>query len=454
MTDTTLRPASKNWDRSVWRIAGPLMLANISTPLLGIVDTAVIGQLSGAHYIGAVAISAQIFSVVYWGFGFIRQGTSGFTAQSYGAENHDQMRAYFLRGLVIAGVAGATLIICQIPLLWAALAVLNPSAEVAALASEYYLIRIWGAPAALAGYAVLGWFVGTQNTRLALVIQLFMNGLNIVLDFVFVLGFDMGVAGVAYATLIAEVSGVVLGIYLVHRRAGTMGGQWRKDLVRDWSAMRHMLSVNRDILIRTLTMEVVFISVTAIGARMGDEVLAANAVLLLFQTFMAYGLDGFADAAEALSGQAYGARRPDHFRAATRACARWAVLLSLPVCLIYLLEGEAIIDLITVTESVRSLSRDYLIWTVVLPIISVWAFLLDGIYFGLTQARRMRNAMLTSLMIFGASLLVTIDNFDNHGLWLSFTIFMAARGITLGVGYPRLVRLIETGPGHLRTEAS
>lgn len=426
------------------------MLANLSVPLLGIVDTAVIGQLTGAHYIGAVAISAQIFSVVYWGFGFIRQGTSGFTAQAFGAENHDQMRAYFFRGMLIAGIAGSVLVILQAPLLWAALAVLSPSDQVAQLASEYFSIRIWGAPAALASYAVLGWFVGTQNTRYALAVQVFANGLNIVLDIVFVLGLDMGVSGVALATLIAEVSGAAFGVWLIARRARSIGGRWRIELVRDWPAMRHLLGVNRDIMLRTLCMEVAFVSLTAIGARMGDQVLAANAVLLLFQTFVAYGLDGFADAAEALSGQAYGARNKARFRMAVAATARWAIGVSVLVGGLYWIVGGAVIDLITVTESVRTVAREYLIWNALLPAVSVWAFLFDGIYFGLTQAKRMRNAMLLSVLIYGASLPLTLDAFGNHGLWLSFTIFMAARGATLAAGFPRLLGLIDEGPSHLR----
>lgn len=429
------------------------MLANVSTPLLGIVDTAVIGQLSGAHYIGAVAISAQIFSIVYWAFGFIRQGTSGFTAQAFGADDPDQVRAYFLRGMVIAAVAGSALILLQVPILWASLQVLAPSDQVAELASAYFEIRIWGAPAALAGYAVLGWLIGTQNTALALVVQVFMNGLNIVLDIVFVLGFDMGVEGVAIATLIAEVSGALLGVALIAWRSKSMGGAWRKDLVREWSAMRHMLVVNRDIFFRTMTMQAVFITVTAVGSRMGDEFLAANAVLFLFQTFMAYGLDGFADAAEALAGQAYGKRDTKRFTDSAKACARWAVIFSGPICVIYWFAGGAIVDQITVTEDVRSLARAYLIWTAVLPLISVWAFLLDGIYFGLTMARAMRNAMIVSFLIFAISLPFTLEYLDNHGLWLSFTIFMAARGVTLGVGYPKLVRMIADGPAHLRTQS-
>lgn len=443
-------PARENWNRSVWRIAGPLIVANLSVPLLGIVDTAVVGQLPEARLIGAVAIAAQIFSIVYWGFSYIRQGTSGLTAQSRGAGNHDEMRACFLRGLLIAGIAGAGLIVLQAPLLRLSLAVLGPSDRVAVLVREYFMIRIWSAPAALVGYSVLGWFIGIQKTRYALAVHLFMNGLNIVLDVVFVLGLDLGVAGVAYATLIAEICGALLGIILVCRLADTIGGRWCWRRARDWQAMRCLLGINRDIMIRTLGLQVVFVAMTAIGARTGDEVLAANAVLLLFQTFMAYGLDGFADAVETLSGQAYGARRVTWFRAAVGASVRWAVGLSVSACVVYGFFGGAIIDMITIAEDVRALSRTYLAWAVLLPFISVWAFLLDGIYFGLAQVAKTRNAMLLSLVIFGISLPATISAFGNHGLWLSFTIFMIARGATLGLGYPKLIALVEAGPAHLQ----
>ncbi|MEQ8666029.1 MAG: MATE family efflux transporter [Rhodospirillales bacterium] len=452
--DAPEQPSSVNWNRRVWRIAAPIMLANVSTPLLGIVDTAVIGQLPGAYYIGAVAVAAQIFTVVYWGFGFLRQGTSGFTAQSLGADNPDQVRAFYLRGLTLAAVIGLGLIVLQTPILWGALQIIGPSDQVGELAREYFLIRIWGAPATLAAYVTLGWFVGTQNARAALMIQVFVNGLNIVLDLVFVIGFEWGVPGVAAATLISEVVGAAVGIVMVYRYANRIGGRWRIDLVRHWSALRKMLSVNRDIMLRTLAMEVVFVSLAAIGARLGDDILAANALLLLLQTFMAAGLDAFADAAESLSGHAYGRRDPAQFTAAVRAAAIWGGVFALPFSVAYWLFGGFIIDFISVTPSVRELSREFLPWAALLPLISVWCFLLDGVYLGLSQARTMRNAMIISVAIYIAGVGFAVDALGNHGLWLAFSIFMAMRGVTLAWRFPALVALIDKGPQHLHAQAT
>lgn len=438
----------RSWNRTVWKLAGPIMLSNISVPLLGIVDTAVVGQLEGAHYIGAVAVGAQIFAIVYWGFGFLRMGTSGFTAQSLGMGDMDQVRAYLLRAFVIATIAGLALVVLQRPIMWATLFVIEPSEQVASLADAYFSIRIWGAPAVLGGYALLGWYVGIQNTKALLAVELGKNLLNIILDVVFVFGFEWGVEGVALATVISEVLAFLFGIWLAFRLARDLGGQWRKDLVIQWARLKKMMALNRDILIRTLVMEVAFVSFTAIGARMGDNILAANAVLSLFQGLMAYGLDGFANAVETLAGHAYGARDKARFNGAVRATTIWAIGFSVPIAVLYWLFGDLGIDLLTATQSVRDVSYEYLPWIAILPVLSVWSFQLDGIFFGMTRAGDMRNAMIASLAIYGVALYFLIDAFGNHGLWLSFCIFMVARGVTLGVLYPKLPRLVEQGPSH------
>lgn len=424
------------------------MLSNISVPLLGIVDTAVVGQLEGAHYIGAVAVGAQIFAIVYWGFGFLRMGTSGFTAQSLGMGDHDQVRAYLLRAFVIAAVASMALIILQRPIMWATLIVIDPSAQVAELADAYFSIRIWGAPAVLGGYALLGWYVGIQNTRALLAMELGKNVINMVLDVLFVFGFGWGVEGVALATVISEVVAFAFGIWLALRLANGLGGRWRPDLVRQWARLKRMMALNRDILLRTLVMEVAFVSFTAIGARMGDNILAANAVLFLFQNLMAYGLDGFANAVETLAGHAYGARDKARFKGSVRATTIWALGFSVPISVAYWLLGDLGINALTKTQDVRDVAYQFLPWIAVLPILSVWSFQLDGIFFGMTRAGDMRNAMIASLAIYGASLYFLIEPFGNHGLWLAFCIFMIARGVTLGVLYPRLPKLVEQGPLH------
>ena len=438
----------KSWNRTVWRLAGPIMLSNVSVPLLGIVDTAVVGQLPGAYYIGAVAVGAQIFSVVYWGFGFLRMGTTGFASQSLGADDTDQVRAYLLRAFVIAGIAGLALVALQRPIMWGTLAIIAPSERVAELADAYFSIRIWGAPAVLAGYALLGWFVGIQRTGAVLLLQLGMNVLNITLDLIFVLGLDWGVEGVALATVISEVSAAIFGIWLALRTARTLGGSWRWDLVRQWNRLKRMMTLNRDILFRTLCLEAAFIIFMAIGARMGDTVLAANAVLFLFQGLMAYGLDGFAHAVETLSGHAYGARNLRQFKGAVRATTIWSIGFSVPVAITFWFLGDIAINVMSKTQEVRDVAYVYLPWIAVLPILSVWSFQLDGIFFGMTRAGDMRNAMFVSLVVFVVGVAVLVEPLGNHGLWLAFSIFMVARGLTLGLLFRRLPALIEQGPDH------
>lgn len=438
----------RSWNRTVWRLAGPIMLSNVSVPLLGIVDTAVVGQLQGAHYIGAVAVGAQIFSIVYWGFGFLRMGTTGFTSQSLGMEDFDQVRAYLLRAFIISGIAGLSLILLQRPIMWGTIAIMAPSEQVSELADAYFSIRIWGAPAVLAGYALLGWFVGIQRTGAVLMLQLGMNILNIALDLLFVLGFGWGVEGVALATVISEVTAAIFGCWLAIWASRSIGGTWRWSLVCQWNRLKRLMLLNRDILFRTLCLEAAFVSFTAISARMGDTVLAANAVLFLFQGFMAYGLDGFAHAVETLTGHAYGARNVRQFRGAIRATTIWSIGFSVPVAVVYWLIGDMVIDILTLTQSVRDLAYTYLPWVAILPVLSVWSFQLDGIFFGMTRAGDMRNAMIISLIIFGISVFLLIEPFGNHGLWLAFCLFMIARAVTLGFLLPRLAGFIEQGPDH------
>jgi len=264
----------------------------------------------------------------------------------------------------------------------------------------------------------------------------------------FVMGLGLGVEGVALATVISEVCGAVFGIWLAFRMTKNIGGVWRSDLVRQWSRMKSMMVLNRDILFRTLCLEAAFITFMAIGARMGDTVLAANAVLFLFQGLMAYGLDGFAHAVETLSGHAYGSRDIKKFKGAIRATSIWAIGFSVPAALAYWFFGEAAIDILSKTQEVRDVAYAYLPWIAVLPILSVWSFQLDGIFFGMTRAGDMRNAMIVSLAVYGVAVLALTGPMGNHGLWLAFSIFMVARAITLGALYPRLSALVERGPKH------
>ena len=428
--------------RRVWHIAGPIIISNISVPMLGAVDTAVMGHLPDPKYLGGVAVGAMVFTFIYWGFGFLRMGTGGLTAQAFGAQDADEVRACLARAAVIGIPAAFALIILQVPIASVAFSILEASPGVEALAYEYFSVRIWGAPATLMNFALLGWFIGCQNTRAALWHQLSLNGVNILLDLVFVLGLDWGVAGVAAATAIADAVAVVIGLFLALPIVRRLGGAFVRAKILETSKIRRTIALNIDIFIRTICLVSAFAYFTAQGAAFGNVVLAANAVLLNFQTFMAHALDGFAHAAEALGGGAIGARDRQAFRDAVRVSVFWGLLVAVAFSLVYLLAGPLIIDALTGIESVREAGRDYLLWLVLMPLVAVFPFLLDGIFLGGTRGATMRNAMIVSLLIYLVSCYFLVPVWGNNGLWASLTIFMGARGLTLGVRYPALLRTI------------
>ena len=436
------------WNRRIWAFAGPVILSNISVPLLGAVDTAVVGRLPGPHYLGAVAVGALIFSVLYAGLFFLRMGTTGLTAQSHGRRSVIEVHEWLLRALALAVALGVLITALQWPIGRAAFAIVAPSSEVAELAERYYQVRIFGAPFALINLALLGWFFGVQNTRAALITQLYLNGSNIGLDIAFVQGLGWGVPGVAWATLISEVSAAALGLFFARRqlralraRAAEPAPPGSLDL---WNrtALARMFSVNRDIFIRSMCLQAAITTFTSLGARMSDQVLATNAVLINFQWFMSYGLDGFANAAESFVGEAVGSRSRTRLRAAVKASTQWALILAVAFTLAYALLGPLLIDTLTHVDDVRSSAREYLPWAVLLPLLSVWSFQLDGIFVGATGTRAMRNSMLLSLLVFAGALAALVPTWDNHGLWAAFAIFMVARALTLGAYYPALERQV------------
>ncbi len=433
---------AENWNRKTWSLAGPVIISNVSVPLLGAVDIAVVGHLPGPHYLGAVAVGALIFNFIYHGFNFLRMGTTGLTAQSLGARDPDEVRAWLARAGLLALLIGAFLILIQSPVLWASLAVVDPGPLVRPLTDAYFSIRIWGAPMALLNFALLGWFFGIQNTRAALATQIFMNGVNIVLDLWFVLGLGWGVEGVAWATLISEVSAIGLGLWLVRVNLKRIGGDWHLERAFDGKRLARMFRVNGDILIRSLCLQTAFVIVAAVGARMGDVVLAANAVLLNFQMFTSYALDGFANAAEALTGEAVGAKNRGRFRQAVKATSLWAVAFSTCFTFFYLALGTVFVDILTSVPEVREAARQYLLWVQLLPLISVWSYQLDGIFIGSTWTAEMRNGMVASLAVFAIVLVPLVPAYGNHGLWLAFSLFMITRALTLGAVYPRLERAV------------
>jgi MATE family multidrug resistance protein len=433
-------PAERSWNRRTWALAGPIILSNVTVPLLGMVDTAVVGHLPDPRYIGGVAIGALIFNFVYWGFGFLRMGTTGPTAQAWGAEDPAEIRAVLARALLLAFGLGAVLLLVQGPVGTLAFRLLHASAGVEAEGAAYYTVRIWGAPAALANYVLLGWFFGLQNARWPLVLQIFMNGLNIVLDFVFVMGFGWGVEGVAAATLIAEYAALGLGLLLVAKRLRMLPAGIATARILDGARFRRMLAVNRDIFIRTLLLITSFALFTDRGATLGDETLAANAVLLHLVSISAFGLDGFAHAAEALVGGAVGRRSRADLSGAVRAAMRWGGITAVLTAAAFAVAGGLLIDLMTTIPEVRLLARDYLVWAVAMPLVSVWCYLYDGIFLGATRTHEMRNAAIVTTALYVAALWTLLPLWGNHGLWLALLLMNVLRGLTLAAYYPRLAR--------------
>ena len=427
----------------MWLLAGPIILSNISVPLVGAVDTAVVGHLPDPIYIGAVALGAIIFNFLFWGFGFLRMGTTGFVAQAYGAGDIDEVRATLARALLLAAGLGVLVVALQFPIglfvFWA----FSGSVELESLANSYYAIRVWSAPATLANYAILGCLIGIQNTRAVLALQLVLNITNVLLDLLFVLALGWGIQGVALASVISEFVALAFASWLVMRNLNRLGGQWARSRIVDISKLKALLHVNINIFIRTLCLIFAFSYFIAIGTKMGEITLAANAVLLHLQHFLAYGLDGFAFAVESLAGSAYGARNRGAFRTAVRVTTIWALIVAGLFTVLYAVLGSSIISVITGIEPVRLAAADYLIWLLVSPVLSVWSYQLDGIFIGATRSVEMRNGMVLSLLVYLLAIWLFVPLLGNHGLWLSLMIFMVTRAITLGLWYPRIERSMQ-----------
>ncbi len=425
--------------RSILAIAAPIMISNLSTPLLGVVDTGVIGQTPDASLIGSVALGALVFSFVFWAFGFLRMGTTGLTAQAFGADDSEEIRGSLGRALIIALIIGVCLIVLQWPIQAVAFWLLEGTERVESLARHYFEIRIWAAPATLANYALLGWFIGLGKARVALSLQLVLNVSNMLLDAWFVLGLGMGVAGVATGTVIAEYLAAVVGLLIATPQLRMYGGRWEFRQLFEPHRFARTMAVNRDIMIRSLSLIFAFAWFVAQGAKLGETVLAANAVLMHFVSVSAYFLDGFAFAAEALVGRAVGAASRAKLSQAARMTTWWAAGVALVASLCLVILGAKLIDILTVEPGVRLVARDYLLWAALAPLVGVWCFQLDGIFIGATRTADMRNAMLISTVIFLLAWYL-LRPFANHGLWAALYIHYAARGVTLLHYFPDLRR--------------
>jgi len=415
----------------------PIVLANATVPILGAVDTGVVGQIGEAAPIGAVGIGAIILGALYWIFGFLRMGTVGLTSQARGAGEGGEVAALLTRSLLIGAGGGAVLIVLQIPLFWSSFQVSPASAEVETLARDYMAIRIWSAPAAIAMFGIIGWLVALERTRAVLAVQLWMNGLNIALDLWFVMGLGWGVDGVAFATFLAEWSGLALALWIC--RSAFANPDWR-DLARvfDLDRLRHMAVVNSDILIRSLLLQAIFVSFLFFGAGFGDATLAANQVLLQFLMVTSYGMDGFAAAAEALVGQALGARQRTALRSGAWMTSFWGLVVVLILTLVFALWGGAMIDVMSKSDEVRGVARIYLPYMIATPLLGWAAWMLDGIFVGATRSGDMRNMMAVSFVVYAGAIWLLMPGLGNHGLWLALLISLVARGVSLALRYPAL----------------
>ncbi|PRY66872.1 MATE family multidrug resistance protein [Vreelandella songnenensis] len=422
----------------IWAIAWPIILSNITVPLLGLVDTAVVGHLPDARYLAAVTLGATLFSFLYWGFGFLRMGTTGLVAQALGRESDSDVQNLLGQSLIIAGVIGILLIIFSTPLISLGLWLLDGSDIATPLAREYAEIRLWSAPAVLANYAILGWFLGQQNSRVTLMILLLTNTINIILDVWFVIGLGMTSDGVAWASVIADYSALGFGGYLVLRQLKRLSGHFSRARLLALSAYGALFSINAHLFVRTLGLLFVMAFFTAQGARQGDTVLAANAVLLQFILLTSYALDGFAHAAEALVGRAYGRRNWQELATIVRRAALFSLWTAGGAALLFALGGNQLVALLTGLDEVRTTAASYLPWMVAMPLIAVWSYLFDGVFIGATAVREMRNSIFIAMAVYLPAWWLT-QGLGNHGLWLAFTLFIAVRSAVL-IGYYRRYR--------------
>ena len=425
---------------TVLAIALPITLSNATVPLIGFIDTAVVGQLGVAAVMGGVAIGSIIFNMLYWTFSFLRMGTTGLTAQALGAGQPREIAGHLLRALMVALAIGAGLVLLQVPVKASAFWLTGGSKEVLTAAATYFDIRIWAAPAGLVNFALLGWLIGLGRSGLAFALQLGLNTLNIALAVTLGLGLDLGVTGVAWAALVAEYAAAAAGLLVAARILGGLGAEVYPADAVDWGKLHRALAINGDLVVRSLSGYAALVVFTSEGAKAGDVTLAANALLYSMMMIAIYLIDGFAFAAEALVGRTVGARDRAGFHRAVSLSTLWAVVFAAACSLVLAVAGSAIIAFSAKSEAVQAAALVYLPWVAISPLAGVWIFQLDGIFTGATRTRDMRNMMLLSILIYLAAYFALGRVFGNHGLWASFIVLFLARAVTLGARMPSLVR--------------
>lgn len=427
-------------NRQILKLAIPNIISNISIPLLGIVDMALMGHMESDAYIGAIALGSLIFNFIYWSLGFLRMGTSGFTAQAWGRRDLPETILVFSRAAMIALCVSLVLIVLQKPIELLSFRVLNGETRVEELAMTYFRIRVWAAPAALGQFALLGFFLGMQNARLPMVVLVSTNLINLACNYLFVMKLDMGSDGVAYGTVIAQYSGLLIALFFFRKYFSRLFRYWSLRASLEGEKLKNFLRVNQDIFIRTMCLVIVFSIFTArsassdAGSHGEETILAVNSLLMQFFMFYSFLIDGFAHASEALTGKFIGAGDRDALKKSIRLLFVWGTGISILFTLIYLLAGKVIFGVLTNNPEVIANARPYFFWVVMVPLISYAAFLWDGIYIGATAGKEMRNAMLIStLVVFFPAYILAGKYLGNHGLWLAFMLFMLARSLSMQV---------------------
>jgi len=430
------------WHNKVITLALPIILANITVPMVGVVDTAVTGHMDSPEPIAAVALGASIFSLVFWAFGFLRMGTGGVVAQAFGAKDERTMQLTLLRSMFIAAILGLLIIALQQPLLSFCLGLIGSEPIIENLTAQYYQIRIWAAPATLATYVITGMLIGVQKMKSVFAIQVCLTLFNVTLDLLFVPVLQWGIKGVAYASLISEYATFALGLFLIK--------SWLTKALKDSSKrailasreLLKLLKLNSDIFIRTLLLVSCFFYLNATSAQFPSAVFAANVILLQIVSVCAYALDGFAHAAETLTGQAWGRRNKSAFEKVVLVSSQQALVTALVLTALIFILGPFILRIFTDQQAVLTEAGKIYPWLIALPVLSVWCYQLDGIFIGTTHTREMRNAMIISAIVFLALSKLLIPLLGNNGLWLAFSIFMVTRAATLYAFYPRIARAI------------
>ena len=427
-------------DRQILLLAVPSIVSNITVPLLGMIDVAIVGHMGSPVYIGAVAVGSMIFNLVYWLFGFLRMGTSGMTAQAYGRRDLLEVARTLVRSALVALSIALLLIVFQVPLRWLMFWLIGPTADVIPLATTYFGIVIWGAPASLGLFSLMGWYIGMQNTRIPMFVSIMQNVVNIVASLLLVYGLGMKIEGVAFGTVIAQYAGLLVAVGLLAKyywrvirgRWNKMGGQWR---------VAAFYKTNRDIFLRTLCLVTVNLYFTAAGARSGAVVLSVNTVLLQLYLLFSYFMDGFAYAGEAMSGRFYGAQNRQAFDETLRHLFGWMAVVTVSYTLLYIAGGTQIVSLLTDEPQVRALAREYIWWAWLIPAAGAVAFIWDGVFIGLTATRGMLVSTFVSMLTFFAVYWLAMDTLGNHGLWLAQVVYLAMRGIVQTFWYKRYLTL-------------